>query len=135
MNGSVRFERRWFDIRIHRNIRAIGDFGGINALRGRCVLSASCLTATATMGKKHDRPISKTTVGRGKHFLPVKRGAGMTAAGRAAYNRLNNSHLQAPVTGKVKPGSAAAKRRKSFCARSKHWTGPRGVAARKRWKC
>ena len=31
--------------------------------------------------------------------------------------------LQTAVTGKVKPGSKAAKRRKSFCARSKGWTG------------
>ena len=36
---------------------------------------------------------------------------------------------------KVKPGSKAAKRRKSFCARSKGWTGERGKAARRRWKC
>ena len=35
----------------------------------------------------------------------------------------------------VKPGSEAAKRRKSFCARSKGWTGERGKAARRRWKC
>ena len=39
------------------------------------------------------------------------------------------------VTGKVKPGSKAAGRRKSFCARSKGWTGERGKAARRRWKC
>ena len=37
--------------------------------------------------------------------------------------------------GKVKPGSKAAGRRKSFCARSKGWTGERGKAARRRWKC
>ena len=45
------------------------------------------------------------------------------------------SKLQTAVTGKVKPGSKAAKRRKSFCARSKGWTGERGKAARRRWKC
>ena len=28
-----------------------------------------------------------------------------------------------------------AKRRKSFCARSKSWTSERGKAARRRWKC
>ena len=37
--------------------------------------------------------------------------------------------------GKVKKGSKAAKRRKSFCARSKGWKGERGRAARRRWKC
>ena len=43
----------------------------------------------------------------------------MTRAGVAAYRRLNpGSKLKTAVTGKVKPGSKAAKRRKSFCARS-----------------
>ena len=43
----------------------------------------------------------------------------MTKAGVAAYRRKNpGSKLQTAVTGKVKPGSKAAKRRKSFCARS-----------------
>ena len=45
------------------------------------------------------------------------------------------SKLKTAVTGKVKPGSKAAKRRKAFCARSKSWTGVRGKAARRRWKC
>ena len=45
------------------------------------------------------------------------------------------SKLKTAVTGDVKPGSKAAKRRKSFCARSKGWTGERGKAARRRWKC
>ena len=45
------------------------------------------------------------------------------------------SKLQTAVTGKVKPGSKDAKRRKSFCARSRGWTGERGKAARRRWKC
>lgn len=65
----------------------------------------------------------------------VKQGAGLTAKGRAKYNRETGSNLKAPVTGKVKPGSKAAKRRKSFCARSKNWKGERGLAARRRWKC
>ena len=45
------------------------------------------------------------------------------------------SKLQTAVTGKVKRGSKDAKRRKSFCARSRGWTGERGKAARRRWKC
>ena len=82
------------------------------------------------------KKIRKTTKGKGRNFLSVKEGAGMTAAGRAAYKKQNpGSTLSAPVTGKVKPGSKDAKRRKSFCARSKSWTGERGKAARKRWKC
>jgi hypothetical protein len=74
------------------------------------------------------------SVGRGEK-RSVKQGAGLTAKGRAKYNRATGSKLKAPVTGKVKAGSKAAKRRKSFCARSKSWTGERGKAARARWKC
>lgn len=85
--------------------------------------------------RRHDRPISKTTKGKGRHYLPPSQGAGMTAAGRKAYNAKNGSHLKAPVTGHAKPGSKAAGRRKSFCARSRGWTGERGKAARRRWKC
>lgn len=44
---------------------------------------------------------------------------GLSAAGRKYYNRATGSNLKAPVTGKVKRGSKAAKRRKSFCARMK----------------
>ena len=64
------------------------------------------------------------SVGRGEK-RPASKGAGLTAKGRAKYNRETGSNLKAPVTGKVKPGSKAAKRRKSFCARSKGWTGER----------
>jgi len=60
---------------------------------------------------------------------------GLNAKGRAYFKRTEGSNLQAPVTGKVKPGSKAAKRRKSFCARSRGWNGERGRAARRRWKC
>ena len=71
-----------------------------------------------------------------KNFRPTKSGAGMTAKGVAAYRRANpGSKLKTAVTGKVKPGSKAAKRRKSFCARSKKWKSKRGLAARRRWKC
>jgi len=82
------------------------------------------------------KKLRKTTRGKGRHFLSAKEGAGMTAAGRKAYKKENpGSTLSAPVTGKVKPGSKAAKRRKSFCARSKSWKSKRGLAARRRWKC
>ena len=74
------------------------------------------------------------SVGRGEK-LSVERGGGLTAKGRAKYNRATGSNLQAPVTGKVKPGSKAAKRRKNFCSRSRSWDGERGLAARRRWKC
>ena len=48
----------------------------------------------------------------------------LTAQGRAKYNRATGSNLKAPVTGKVKPGSKAAKRRASFCARMSGMPGP-----------
>ena len=77
---------------------------------------------------------------------PTKQGAGMTAKGVAKYRRQNpGSKLQTAVTGKVKPGSKDAKRRKSFCARSagqmkqfpKAANNPnsRLRQARRRWKC
>jgi|TARA_R100001509_G_scaffold115101_1_gene70219 hypothetical protein len=81
-----------------------------------------------------------------KNFRPTDKGAGMTRAGVAAYRRANpGSKLKTAVTGKVKPGSKAAKRRKSFCARSagqmkkfpKAAKDPnsRLRQARRRWKC
>jgi hypothetical protein len=83
--------------------------------------------------KKHDKPIAKTTTGKGRHYLKASEGAGMTAAGRAAYNRKNNANLKPPAPN---PKTAADKaRKKSFCARSAGWTGERGKAARKRWGC
>ena len=85
--------------------------------------------------KKSNEP-RKTTKGKGRNFRTVKEGAGMTSKGVKEYRRKNpGSKLKTAVTGKVKPGSKAAKRRKSFCARSKGWTGKRGKAARRRWKC
>ena len=84
------------------------------------------------MARKQDKQPPKTK----KYFRSTKSGAGMTKAGVARYRRENpGSKLKTAVTGKVKPGSKDAKRRKSFCARSKSWTGPRGKAARRRWKC
>lgn len=77
--------------------------------------------------------ISRTTKGKGKNFLPVSQGAGMTEKGRERYNRLTGSNLKPPAPN---PKTEADKARKeSFCARSSGWTGERGLAARKRWKC
>ena len=85
--------------------------------------------------KKSNEP-RKTTKGKGRNFRTVKEGAGMTSKGVKEYRRKNpGSKLKTAVTGKVKPGSKAAKRRKAFCARSKSLTGVRGKAARRRWKC
>ena len=63
--------------------------------------------------------IRKTTKGKNANYRPTKSGAGMTAKGVARYRRANpGSKLKTAVTGKVKAGSKAAKRRKSYCARS-----------------
>jgi len=81
-----------------------------------------------------------------KYFRPTEKGAGMTKAGTARYRRENpGSKLKTAVTGKVKKGSKAAKRRKSYCARSagQRKQFPKAAAkpksrlrqARKRWKC
>ena len=78
---------------------------------------------------------------------PTKYGAGMTAKGVAKYRRNNpGSKLKTAVTGKVKKGSKAAKRRKSYCARSlgqlkkssektKNDPNSRIRQARRRWNC
>ena len=80
--------------------------------------------------------LSRSTRGPKPNFRKTEAGAGMTASGVKKYRSQNpGSKLKTAVTGKVKKGSKAAKRRKSFCARSKGWTGERGKAARRRWKC
>ena len=79
---------------------------------------------------------SISTSKKSGNFLSTKDGAGMTKKGVAAFRAKNpGSKLKTAVTGKVKAGSKDAGRRKSFCARSKGWTGERGKAARRRWKC
>ena len=59
--------------------------------------------------------IRKTTKGKNANYRPTSKGAGMTAKGVRAYRRANpGSKLKTAVTGKVKRGSKAAKRRKAF---------------------
>jgi len=75
-------------------------------------------------------------VGRGEK-LPVSKGAGLTAKGRAKYNKATGSNLKAP-----QPEGGA--RKKSFCARMSGMPGPmkdkdgkptRKAASLARWKC
>ena len=79
------------------------------------------------------------SVGRGEK----SKTGGLTAKGRAKYNRATGSNLKAPVTEKNPTGKRAA-RRKSFCARMKGVKGPmkdskgrptRKALALKRWRC
>ena len=91
--------------------------------------------------RRRDKQPPKTK----KYFRSTKSGAGMTKAGVARYRREKKSKLKTAVTGKVKPGSKAANRRKSYCARSAGQMKkfPKAAAdpnsrlrqARRRWKC
>jgi hypothetical protein len=76
------------------------------------------------------------SVGRGEK-LPVSKGAGLTAKGRAKYNAATGSNLKAP-----QPQGGA--RKDSFCARMSNMPGPmkdekgkptRKAASLARWKC
>lgn len=75
-------------------------------------------------------------VGRGEK-LPVSKGAGLTAKGRAKYNRETGSDLKAPQP-------EGGPRKRSFCARMSGMPGPmkdekgrptRKAASLARWKC
>lgn len=75
---------------------------------------------------------------KGGHKRSTDSGAGLTQKGVDAVNRKTGGNLKTAVTtppSKLKPGSKAAGRRKSFCARSRGWDGERGKAARRRWNC
>ena len=96
--------------------------------------------------KRKRKPDVRRTIGPGKNFNKAKStgtggkaGGGMTEKGVREYRRKNpGSKLKTAVTtppSKLKPGSKDAKRRKSFCARSKNWKSKRGLAARRRWNC
>ena len=88
---------------------------------------------TATLKKGGNVSLA---VGRGEK-LPVSKGAGLTAKGRAKYNRETGSNLKAP-----QPEGGA--RQRSFCARMSGMPGPmkdekgrptRKAASLKRWNC
>ena len=96
--------------------------------------------------KRKRKPDVRRTIGPGKNFNKAKStgtggaaGGGMTEKGVREYRSKNpGSKLKTAVTtppSKLTPGSKAAKRRKSFCARSKGWKSKRGKAARRRWNC
>ena len=71
-------------------------------------------------------------VGRGEK-LPVSKGAGLTAKGRAKYNAATGSNLKAPQP-------QGGPRKDSFCARmapiaEQSEKGSRARASMQRWKC
>lgn len=94
---------------------------------------------------RKEKPIARTTRGKGANYRPTKQGAGMTAKGVAAYRRANpSSKLQTAVTEKNPTGKRAL-RRKSYCARSAGQMkmfpnaakdpNSRLRQARRRWRC
>ena len=95
--------------------------------------------------KKAEKPIPKTTAGKGANYRKTEQGAGMTQKGVEAYRKANpGSKLKTAVT-EDNPSPARAARRKSYCARSEGQMKqfPKAAAdpnsrlrqARKRWKC
>jgi Domain of unknown function (DUF6321) len=100
-----------------------GGFGGVPQKVGKEFVNADKMKEGGT----------SLAVGRGEK-LSTKEGAGLTAKGRAKYNRENGSHLKAP---QPQGGS----RKNSFCARMsgvvEHSKGdaPRAKASLKRWDC
>ena len=81
------------------------------------------------MAKKQGPVLS---VGRGEK-LPISKGAGLTAKGRAKYNAATGSNLKAPQP-------QGGPRKDSFCARmapiaEKSEKGSRARASMQRWKC
>ncbi len=90
--------------------------------------------------KKGDAPSRKKSKGyynkANKTGTGAAAGGGMSEKGVKKYRKDNpGSKLKTAVTtppSKLKKGSKAWKRRKSFGARSKGWTSKRGKAARRR---
>jgi hypothetical protein len=98
--------------------------------------TAEAFKESAKTAKPMKKGGPSLAVGRGEK-LPVSQGAGLTAKGRAKYNRETGSHLKAP-----QPQGGA--RKESFCARMSGMKGPmkdeqgrptRKAASLKRWKC
>ena len=106
-------------------------------------MNYNIVTSPIQKRKKPPAPSKKKSLGyynkANKTGTGAAAGGGMSKKGVAKYRRDNpGSKLKTAVTtppSKLKPGSKAAKRRKSFCARSRSWTSERGKAARSRWNC
>ena len=94
--------------------------------------TAQAFKESAKTAKKAKGGNVSLAVGRGEK-MPVERGAGLTAKGRAKYNRETGSNLKAPQP-------QGGPRRDSFCARmepvaEKSEKGSRSRASMKRWNC
>jgi hypothetical protein len=131
--------------------------------KGRCWEGYEPTPGKKPYSKGSCQPIKKAKVGEGKtkvanakeevdkkekpfhNYNPKKHSVtgGLNDKARKKINREEGSNLKRPVTGKVKAGSKAAKRRKSFCARMSGVKGPTSKdgkltpkgASLKRWGC
>jgi len=102
-----------------------GGFGGVPQKVGKEFVNAD-------KGKKFAKGGPSLAIGRGEK-LPAKEGAGLTAKGRAKYNRETGSNLKAPQP-------QGGPRRDSFCARMEPVAkasekGSRARASMQRWNC
>jgi hypothetical protein len=102
-------------------------------------------------GNKNLKPLVKYKNGSKSVSLAFSRGekdpkGGLTQKGVDKYNRATGGNLKMAVTtppSKLKPGSKAANRRKSFCARMSGVKGPmekngkptRKALALRKWNC
>jgi hypothetical protein len=94
--------------------------------------TAQAFRESAKTAKKAKGGNVSLAIGRGEK-LSADQGAGLTAKGRAKYNRETGSDLKAPQP-------EGGKRRDSFCARmgavaEKSDSGSRSRASMKRWNC
>jgi hypothetical protein len=121
-------------------IKVLPAFGGIGA------------AGVAAQEKKNGSKLIKYKNGSKSVSLAFSRGekdpkGGLTQKGVDKYNRATGGNLKMAVTtppSKLKPGSKAAKRRKSFCARMSGVKGPmrkpngkptRKARALRKWNC
>jgi len=124
---------------IHRKQERIAHGSGerMRKVGSKGAPTAEAFRQAAKTAKMKDGGVS-LAVGRGEK-LSTKAGAGLTAKGRAKYNRETGSHLKAPAPSpKTKKDEG---RKKSFCARmagvvhKSSGDAPRAKASLKRWKC
>ena len=138
IGGAAKSKKDYgFDVSYHKNKTS----GGIRFSKNK-----DGSNVTLRIGAKFAKGGDVMPARNKKNFRSTKSGAGMTQTGVNAYKRANpGSKLKTAVTGKVKKGSKAANRRKSYCARSAGQMkkfpsaakdpNSRLRQARKRWKC
>ena len=133
-DAGKKFKQGGLYANIHAKRERIAEGSGEKMRRAgsKGAPTAEAFRESAKTVKMKDGGVS-LAVGRGEK-LPTKQGAGLTAKGRAKYNRETGSNLKAP---QPQGGS----RKDSFCARMsgvvKNASGdaPRAKASLKRWKC